>query len=193
MDYKPEIFDGIDGDVTIRGYFQSPKWWADCERQIRSDFVLRSTDISQECLKMAGKINSVNSIAMHVRMGDYRTEEATQKVMGILPVEYYEEALDVIQKADNQKLHVFLFSDEPEEAMKFLGITRHKHMTVVRGMTDIEDLFLMANCRHTIMANSSFSWWGAWASLKQGIRIAPKKWLVEINSDDLCPPQWIRL
>jgi hypothetical protein len=192
-EYKPELFDGIEGDVTLRGYWQSWKYFIDQEKTIRTDLQLRSADLSREAVKMAGKINSSNSVMVHVRMGDYRTEEATRKVLHSLPETYYDEALKTIIAAETYRPHVFLFSDEMDEAKKLLGITRHKNLTCVTGMTDIEDLWLMANCRHAIIANSSFSWWAAFANNKKGITIAPKNWHIGQPSEDLCPPSWLRL
>lgn len=192
MDYHPEIFDGIDGDVTLRGYFQSWKYFSDVDAQIRKDLTLRSIEISREAIKMSYKCGTPDTVAVHVRMGDYKSD-ATKAVMGMLPPTYYEEAIELIQQAEKTKMQCFIFSDEIDEAVRYLEIKPHKRITLVRGMSEIEDLWLMACCRHMILANSSFSWWSAYGNMRGGIKVAPKKWLVEIKSDDLCPANWIRI
>jgi hypothetical protein len=142
---------------------------------------------------MSYKCGEPNTVGLHVRMGDYKSEE-TKKVMGLLPESYYDEALKVILEAERTNLHVFLFSDEPDEAMKHLGVTKHKRLTTVRGMTDIEDLWLMACCRHLILSNSSFSWLAAYGNLRGGVKVAPKNWFANgQSSEDMCLPNWIRI
>ena len=134
-------------------------------------------------------------MSLHVRRGDYVTNQKFAMVHGTLPLAYYENAMKHIeQNVENPRY--FLFSDDPEWAVEH--IRSHHKIDVVSGgsATEGEELSLMALCKHHIIANSSFSWWGAWLNQKAGkIVIAPKSWFADPNRTmhDLIPESWTQL
>jgi hypothetical protein len=126
-----------------------------------------------------------------VRRGDYITNKEAAKLLGSLNTEYYNLAVSFIHE-NIKKPHFFIFSDDPEWVRLNMLIDRS---LVVDTKSELLDLFLMSHCHHNIIANSSFSWWGAWLNQNTNkIVIAPKNWFRDpkINTDDLIPKEWQR-
>jgi hypothetical protein len=139
----------------------------------------------------------VNSLSIHVRRGDYVTSAATNEFHGVLDVDFYEQAVRHVQERVPD-LQGFVFSDDPDWCRKALG---HLQLPLTfvdanRGEDSWQDLYLMAACRHNIVANSSFSWWGAWLGDGPGrtdrVVIAPRRWFAgeDVVVEDRCPPHW---
>jgi hypothetical protein len=131
-----------------------------------------------------------------VRMTDYLTDPVTQKKHGTCDSEYYKRALEYItEKVSNP--HFYVFSDDMQWTKQNLDIPQPVcYVDQNSPNMGHVDMYLMSLCRHHIIANSTFSWWGAWLNKNPDkIVIAPKKWFAaaEYNSDDLIPSSWIRI
>ena len=135
-------------------------------------------------------------MALHVRRGDYASNPETQRVHGFCSPDYYRRAIDTVaaRVADPR---VFVFSDDPEWAERHLVLDHPT--TIVRNAApnaELDDFRMLARCRHHIIANSSFSWWGAWlASHPTQVVVAPAPWFAVDTYDtrDLLPAGWLRL
>jgi hypothetical protein len=134
-------------------------------------------------------------ISMHYRRGDYAENLETTKYHGMPDSKYYSKALQYISERQNN-LKVLVFSDDKDWVTKSvkLPIT----FEIIEGLEDIEELILMSHCKHNIIANSTFSWWGAWLNENpEKIVIAPKRWFaneeMEAQTQDLIPETWIRM
>jgi len=182
-------------NVYLEGYWQSEKYFSDIEDIIRNEFSIVNplTSASQE---IAEQIKDCESVSVHVRRGDYVSNPKTNSFHGVCGLEYYCRAIDMIrEKIDNP--HFFIFSDDPEWVC--CNIKPDAPTTYVRHnycSKDYEDICLMSMCKHNIIANSSFSWWGAWLNTNPDkIIIAPSKWFndLSINTDDLIPKKWSRI
>jgi len=181
------------------GYWQSEKYFKDIESGLRREFTLRA-GISAESEKVASQIRSSDSVFLHIRRGDYISDAAISKVYDICSMEYYQAAVEYVKQRILQP-HFFVFSDEPAWARENLKlpapITIIDHNPPGDGNTprrEHEDLWLMSLCQHAIVANSSFSWWGAWLNPnKDRVVIAPKKWLRTHDEPDRVPGRWIRI
>jgi hypothetical protein len=193
--FDPTFFSLSDG-VALNGLFQSWRYLIAAETEIRALFALRSP-LSPRAVELATAIASEPSaVSLHVRRGDYLSPE-TAPIHGAMTLAFYERAIAVLRGLLSNEPHFFLFSDDPEWVRENLGgLGAH---TVVEGQDAApwEDLALMSQCRHHIIANSSFSWWGAWLNPRQDKWvIAPRQWftaetLREKNVCDLLPPEWI--
>lgn len=147
------------------GYWQSEKYFADIEADIRTEFALPKTQLDY--------------VAIHVRRGDYLQ---LPHVFHTQSVEYYEEAKEHFPGAD-----FLAFSDDPSWVKENLPWA-----DVVEGNPPIVDMALMASCDGMIMANSSFSWWAAWLGNKTVV--APTKWFTcGHDTRDLIPDRWIKI
>lgn len=192
--FDPDIL-RLKGDVHLDGYWQSPRYFADIEDVIRKDFTLR---IGPDAVNaaVAENISKAQSVSIHVRRGDYVSSRAVGQYHGSTTLDYYNRAVRELAKRVTSP-EFFVFSDDPEWVKANLILaaptTYIEHNPPEKGY---EDLRLMTLCRHHIIANSSFSWWGAWlAGHRDGMVIGPKKWLNDpaISTEDLMPKGWIRL
>lgn len=192
--YDPRILK-YTGDLYLEGYWQSEKYFRDIADIIRHDFTVKTFPDSQN-IQWAEKIKNNESICVHVRRGDYIADRQTLEKHGVCSSEYYNNAIDYLSSRVPDP-HLFIFSDDPEWARDHLefpyptDIISHND-----SQKNYEDLRLMTLCKHYIIANSTFSWWGAWLSENRSkIVIAPSKWFQDKKYDDrdLVPPEWVRL
>ena len=193
--YDPR-FATLPDDTYLYGYWQSWRYFEPVAAQIRRELAPR-TPLSRESRALAERLRSANSLSLHVRRGDYVTSAATNEFHGVLGVDFYARAVRHVQDRIPD-LEAFVFSDDLawcKSGLAHLGLP----MTLVdvnRGADSWQDLFLMAECRHAIIANSSFSWWGAWLGDGRGdgdrIVVAPGRWFAgaEVDFADRYPPQW---
>ncbi len=181
----------IKKSVYLDGYWQSEKYFKKIENVIRKEFIFKKpmNQINQE---LANQINQVNSVSLHVRRGDYIINKP---ILDICSLEYYQNAINyIINKVENP--HFFVFSDDPKWVADNLN-TPFRYTLVTNNLEEnnYEDMRLMSFCRHNIIANSSFSWWGAWLNNNPDkVVIAPRNWsFSEMYSKNRAPKNWIRL
>ena len=138
-------------------------------------------------------------VSVHVRRGDY-LKPGTHEVHGILGRSpFYRQVFDRLENVVGHESEVFIFSDDPAAAEQVLNFIPGSRLNHVRGDPERpwEDMALMARCRHHVIANSSFSWWGAWLNPSADkIVVAPRAWfaateLSKRNTNDLYPAGWI--
>jgi hypothetical protein len=177
----------------IHGSFQSWKYFDDIRSILIEEFSLeRPMDDPNQRLLEEIKANPA-AISLHVRRGDYVTNKAAIQVLGATPLDYYERALAKIPKAHGSK--VFVFSDDPKWCQQNLKINID-HQFLPTNPNGMYDMMLMAACKHNIIANSSFSWWGAWLNQNpHKTVVAPKRWFNDpsMDSSDLLPNTWVLL
>ena len=186
----------LQAPIYLEGYFQSERYFKEIEGDIRREFSFR-TEASDENVRMLEHIrNTPNATAIHVRRGDYVTDTVTHELHGTCSADYYRTAIAKLQE-QVREVQAFVFSDEADWAEENLKLEVPtcvvRHNPPERGY---EDLRLMAACRHFIIANSSFSWWGAWLSSSPGKTVyAPEKWMRDpaLNSPDIYPREWIKV
>lgn len=168
--------------IYLDGYWQSEKYFMGVSNTIRES--LRTPESKKESFS---KNNFSGSVSMHIRRTDYVTSNGYHPVQSI---EYYKNALDIIGEYEN----LYVFSDDINWCKSNL---RFKDMTFVQNSEDIDDLWMMSLCDHNIIANSSFSWWGAWLNTNPNKKvISPKRWFGEqtnLNSDDIIPVSWTKI
>ena len=181
--------------VYLDGYWQSERYFSDIAGVLRRDFTLLAP-LSGENAAIAASIDSVNAVSLHVRRGDYVEDRTSNRYHGVCSADYYERAVTYVS-ARTVAPHLFVFSDDQAWAranLRFAVPTAFVDAnTPDRGQVDMQ---LMARCRHHIIANSSFSWWGAWLNPSPDkIVVAPERWFRVNRHDtrDLIPPGWVKL
>jgi len=185
---------GLPDNVCLEGFWQSEKYFLDIKDLLKNDFTLRNS-LHGKDLQLAEKIRASNAVSLHVRRGDYLTNPHAARHHGTCDMDYYARAVQFIrEKIPTAQL--FIFSDDPkwtETNLRFdLPATFVSDSDLVG---DGRDLTLMSMCRHHIIANSSFSWWGAWlCDNQEKTVIAPARWFTdpERNSMDIIPEGWLR-
>jgi len=181
----------IKDNSYLEGYWASEKYFKDIEDIICKEFTLKDkSDVINQ--KIISRIKKCDSVSIHIRRGDYVFDEKINKYHGECNLDYYLKAIALIAKKVKSP-HFFVISDDIKWAkqnlyLKFPCIYVDHNI----GKKDYEDMRLMSECKHNIIANSSFSWWGAWLN-KNKVVIAPKRWFTDksINTEDLIPNSWI--
>lgn len=176
------------------GYWQSEKYFKTIEDIIRKKIIFPEI-VEEKNLKILKNIQEENSISIHVRRGDY---VGHPQLDGLAPVEYYEKAIEYLKKKiENPKF--FIFSNDLSWCKENLPLKENEY-EVVEGNTGNNsyiDMQLMSLCKHNIIPNSSFSWWGAWLNKNpQKIVIAPERWFTKESKflyGDIVPKEWIKL
>lgn len=178
--------------VYLDGYWQSEKYFQDVEALIRDEFTFLP-DPDPLTLSTMKIIDDCEAISIHVRRGDYVSVTSASNYHGLLTLDYYSKAIvEMAKRIANP--HFFVFSDDPDWVKDNLKCNYPMSYIEHNGANRAyEDMRLMSRCRHHIVANSSFSWWGAWLNAsKEKIVIAPSRWFKEpISTQDLIPSTWI--
>lgn len=193
--FDHEVLELPDG-CYLDGYWQSEKYFEDAAEVVRRDFVIKTPPdaVNSGWLE---QIRAVQAVSIHVRRGDYVNNPAANAVHGVCDLDYYYRAVEYLSGRLGQGLEYFVFSDDPEWVRANFRITCPVHYVAHNdGQKNYEDLRLMSACRHHVIANSTFSWWGAWLNAnRDSITIAPEKWFKTASPDsrDLLPARWVRL
>lgn len=181
--FDQELLSLCPNDVSLFGYFQSEKWFKHIENQIRDDFTFLG-EVSAPCREMISSVE--NPIALHIRRTDYVLNSQNHFNLGI---DYYENALKLFD--DNR--NVIVFSDDPNWC-KQQSLFSDDRFLISENTDNRIDLCLMSLCSDFIIANSTFSWWGAWLA-NRGDVVAPKNWFGPAleknhNTEDLLLKHW---
>ncbi len=192
--YDPGFFSCPDG-AYLSGFWQTEKYFSDIEDTIRSDFKFRepAAGVNKEWLD---RISNSTSVSVHIRRGDVISVPKTNRIFGVMTPEYYQAAISNMINA--YKDCVFFFFSDDIEWVKANIKTIHPCFYVDANDDEhnYEDLRLMSSCKHHIIANSSFSWWGAWLNADQHKKvIAPARWMStkSIAETDHIPASWTLL
>jgi len=188
--YDKNFFNCPD-DVYMIGYWQCERYFKDIVDILKSEISFKKK-MDKQNEEFQKEIENTESICVHLRNGDYFFNSTVRKNIGVCPVEYYYKAIDnIIREVDNP--HFYIFSDNIEWAKEHLKIM-HAHTYISNNSNkSYVDLYLMSRCKHFIIANSSFSWWGAWLSgTKNKIVYAPTPWCKNpvYNPVDIHPHSW---
>lgn len=183
------------GNIYLDGYWQSYKYFQNYSKDIREIFTFRKS-ISSTSSRVANLIKGSNSVSLHVRRGDYVHDKSTNLYHGSLPTDYYLKSVRHLnKKLKNPKF--FIFSDDPAWVKNNIKIGKNSvYVAHNKGDSSWQDMYLMSLCKHNIIANSTFSWWGAWLNNNENkYVIAPKHWFRNKKQDtsDLIPSEWIRI
>ncbi len=191
--FDPAILD-IHTSVYLEGYWQSAKYFTDIADIIRRDLTLKHNPTGKNAT-LFKQIQDSTAVSLHVRRGDYVTNKRFNQYHGVTSLDYYRQAVDLIAKKVS-KPHFYIFSDDPKWVENNIKLHFPTTFVTHNGDRSEEDLRLMSHCQHFIIANSTFSWWGAWLSKNpQKTVIAPKAWFNQKNADTkhLIPQSWVRL
>jgi tellurite resistance-related uncharacterized protein len=192
--FDPAIFN-VKGSLFLDGWWQSELYFRDYRDQIISDLNFRELPDDQNRQSLE-QIRGGEAVCIHVRRGDYVSDPYILKNIGVCGLEYYRAAIETMAQRVKSPTY-FIFSDDPQWTRENLPVPEPRvFISHNCGTKDWEDLRLLSACRHFIIANSTFSWWGAWLSAHPGKAvIAPSRWFAkpELSARDLIPESWIRI
>ena len=196
QEYKPcfqsEVLSSAD-NIYLHGWWQNEKYFIDSRKTLLDDFTVQ-TPIEGQNFLTAELIRTLESVAIHVRRADYVTNPKTKQYHGELTYDYYKEALNRITfLIPNPTL--FIFSDDIPWVKKNFPFSFETVYIEWNSDAPHEDMRLMNLCKHHIIANSSFSWWGAWlARSPNQIVVAADRWTQDPRDlNERVPARWIRI
>lgn len=190
--FIPEVLNWR-GDLFLDGYWQSPSYFTDIRDTLLTEFTLE-TPVSDVMSSYKQQIESSTSVSIHIRRGDYVENPRVRKEFGICEPAYYKAAIvHVTEKLTAPTF--FIFSDDIQWVKENLSLPESTVFVQDSDLKAVEELTLMAMCKHNIIANSTFSWWGAWLNAnKNKIVVCPTPWFENNSSDlNLIPKIWIQL
>jgi len=181
--FDSNLFENCPDWVNIQGYFQTEKYFKHIEKEIKEDFEFMD-EIMDPCREMISEID--NPISLHIRRKDY----VTNPNHTALDLDYYERAL----KEFDSESTVLVFSDDPEWCSN-QDLFSNDRFLIAEGNSNYVDMCLMTLCSGHIIANSSFSWWGAWLADSNKV-VAPDGWFKgskneHLDTKDIVPENWM--
>ncbi len=194
LHFDPEILK-LPNNVYLDGFWQNEYYFADIAEIIHREFTVKTPPTGKD-REMAEQIDSCESVSLSVRRGDYVSQTHVNQARGTCEVDYYCRCVKRITQ-DIKHPHFFVFGDDFQWARDNLKLPWPT--TFVDQNTedkDYEDLRLISRCKHNIIANSTFSWWGAWLNRNsKKLVLAPKCWIrgYDNNPKGLIPKKWIEL
>lgn len=193
----PHQWEKLNPPCIIRGFFQKAVYPQMAREQLLQDFSLAEEKLTPENIAMRDKIRAAGEAAVmvHIRRGDY-LKESNICVHGICSPEYYAKAESLIAEKTGKPLHLFIFSDDPEWVKENYQSSYPITCVDINGPDEAHlDIYLMSQCSHAIIANSSFSWWGAWLIRNpHAVVTCPALWFADgRNTDGLRPEHWFSI
>ncbi len=181
--------------IWLDGYWQSYKYFEDIKPALR-EMIAFSRNMNSTMQAIYKDILVKDAICIHVRRGDYVTNPSAAQFHGLRDLSYYYSGINLVIK-NLINPHAFIFSDDPLWVRSNFKLQIPSTIVDINGPDEAhQDLWLMAACKHFIIANSSLSWWGAWLSDQSDkIVVAPNQWFLngQMSTEDLIPDQWIRI
>lgn len=200
LPYNQELVDSIKDGCTLRGYWQSESYIKDIKQELKEILTPKKplSEYGKQTLQMI-KGAGPRSTFLTIRRTDYLNSD----YHGVLGINYYLEALNILSRKVDPI--VFVFSDDPEWCKKELHLPcpmfvrgNYAQTTKTKLGREDEELFLMRKCHNAILANSSYSWWGAWLGADEtgGTIVAPRNWFgpeCKEDSRDIVPDRWTKI
>jgi hypothetical protein len=191
--YHEKIWNQIQRNTYVQGFWQSPLYFKGIEQLLKNDFKF-NLNISRD-KQLESHIQQCNSIAIHVRRGDYESSKIVQNIHGLCSLAYYKNATNfIMNKTLSPKFYIF--SDDIEWCKSNFNWLPNAHYITNKDSPAYYDMYLMSICKSIIIANSTFSWWGAWLNINPNkIVIAPSLWFKNTTADELkiYPMDWISI
>jgi hypothetical protein len=182
-------------NVVMDGYWQSERYFADVAELVRGELSFKQPAAGRNA-EVAAEISTCNAVSLHVRRGDYAADPVVMSMHGVCPLDYYYRAVEYVVERVSDPVF-FLFSDDPDWVRDHLKLHGSVRAVDHNGPdSGCEDLRLISQCDHQIIANSTFSWWGAWLNPNpHKIVVAPNQWFADesLDTSDLLPASWVKL
>jgi hypothetical protein len=195
LGYNASI-ENLGANCYLHGYFQSERYFAAIADTLRRELSLVSA-ASGANAEMAERIRGGPSVSMHIRRGDYVSSAKARSTHGAPELAFYTRALREIRTRTGEDPVVYVFSNDPAWVRENMQVDAELVPVAINdGRTAHEDLRLMSLCDHHVIANSTFSWWGAWLNPSPTkIVAAPARWFAspKLSNPDITPDNWLRL
>lgn len=172
IEYKPLDINTKSEIIYVHGLWQSEKYFKPIEKQLCKEFHIKQDNVVS-CMHLAESIQKENSVAVHLRRSDYLNKNNKNHVLGL---SYYYKAMDYLDQVFEHNIY-YIFSDDIVWAKNNLKTYKRNVCFIEDNFKDYEEFYLMYNCKHYVLANSTFSWWGSFVGKKDdSLILAPSKW-----------------
>ena len=189
LEYNPDYLLKRSGLYRYDGYWQSEKYFTDIKDTVRKHFRFRTDLLNERTKECASHLCETASVSIHIRRGDYLNESGWDKS----ETDFYQQAQSYILKQEEHPVF-YVFSDDMEWCRTRFKGENYRLVDWNTGNDSWQDMYLMSQCKHNIIANSSFSWWGAWLNNNpQKIVIAPEQWFCFSPNYDIIPIGWVTI
>jgi hypothetical protein len=190
--FYPEVLRSAHKNELFMGTWQSQRYFEGAEEEVREAFAFKEELLNEPSRKMKEAIESCNAVSLHVRRDDYLSTTYAQGFGGICTTAYYQKAI-AYMKENTDHPRLFVFSDDIGWCRNNLDVADATFVDCNHGDESWQDMYLMSRCQHNIVANSTFSWWGAWLNAHPDkIIVAPDRWWNGLK-DDVVPDEWVRV
>lgn len=190
--FYPEVFHSTHKNEFFMGTWQSQRYFEGAEGDVRKAFTFNEDLLNEQTRQLADQLKQCNAVSIHVRRDDYLSTQYAPGFGGICTVAYYTAAIQYLKQREPD-LRFFIFSDDITWCRENLNFANAMFVDWNKGVDSWQDMYLMCHCKHNIIANSTFSWWGGWLNANQKkIVVAPEKWWNGLK-DDVVPDTWVRL
>lgn len=186
-------FANLKNNIYLEGYWQSEKYFKNYRKELLYAFSFKNNP-NELNKKMMEEMASTNSVSIHVRRGDYASNPSTTSFHGLMGLDYYRSAIKIMQDKVYDP-HFYIFSDDPEWTRENIKI-KSPTTFISHNTKGYEDMRLMTHSKNHIIANSSFSWWGAWLSThKNRVVISPEAWFQNksVDTKDIAAEGWLKI
>lgn len=190
--YQPEVFQ--QRDTYISGYWQCERYFKECRQDIVQLFCFPEIPEGSVCGELRDRIlKDQKSVSLHVRRGDYLSSKYENVYRNVCTETYYRNAM-MYMRENLSDCHFYVFSDDIPWCREHFGRDSMFYVDCNHGTNSPYDMYLMSICRHNIIANSSFSWWGAWLNqYEEKLVAAPERWFHHMDVCDQICDSWKRI
>lgn len=180
--------------IYFKGFYQSERYFAGIKDEVRSAFTFDEKKVNERTRQMLDKIAADGSaVSLHVRRGDYLKPGTWHTTGRVCSLAYYHDAVAALARRVASP-HYYVFSDDIAWAAEHLPLGNAVFISWNRGADSWQDMMLMSRCRHHIICNSTFSWWGAWLNPRPDkVVVAPARWSAVCEMPYICPSEWVRV
>ncbi|RZK58391.1 MAG: alpha-1,2-fucosyltransferase [Pedobacter sp.] len=190
--FKPNYMIPSKGITFYFGGWHTQKYFSGVKEDLLTTFKF-DRFIDKENIATLVKIKNTNSVALHVRRGDYMNEANINLFGRVCTKAYFEKAINTLNKKVLSP-HYFIFSNDIEWVKQNLVFERATFVNHNLGADSWKDMCLMSECKHNIISNSTFSWWGAWLNKHQDkVVISPSRFLNDDQRTDVYPSDWLKI
>lgn len=178
--------------VYFKGFYQDERYFKDIEDEVRGAFAFNTALCNEKTQRMLRQIEAdEDAVSLHVRRGDYLQPSVWRNTGCVCQLPYYRDAVRQLEERLPRTPHYYVFSDDIEWATAHLPLKNATFITWNKADESWQDMLLMSRCRHHVICNSTFSWWGAWLNPRRDkIVMAPARWSALAEMPYICPKDW---
>lgn len=180
--------------IYFKGFYQSERFFSDIKDEVRKAFTFDLRNINEKSLNTMKQIDmDDNAVSLHIRRGDYLQPKHWATTGSVCQLPYYQNAIAEINKRI-KKPSYYVFSDDMAWVKKNIILENAVYIDWNKGEDSWQDMMLMSHCKHHIICNSTFSWWGAWLNPRTDkIVIVPERWFKHCETPYIYPARWIKV